>query len=157
LPKHYSKIEFLFSPNSSSGTIKIDSKFYYIKIKAKIPVYKATKIIRQYQKIIPGINVKKEIINFRFFYSPPIEKIPHNLISNKIISKNSIINKSNTEISPDVLRNQTVSVVIPSTNIRIYTTAKALQSGNIGDIIQIEMNGKTFNAKIIKKGEVEIE
>jgi len=47
-------------------------------------------------------------------------------------------------------------VVIPSKNIKIFSRAKALKDGNIGDVIPIEMNKKVFKAKIIKKGIVTI-
>jgi flagella basal body P-ring formation protein FlgA len=157
LPQKCEKIKFLFSPKTSSGDVLIDGKYYFVKIRAKVPVFVATKVIYQYKPIIPGINVKKKEIKFRFFYSKPLYSIPKNLISNKIISINSVIDRSNTEISPDVLRNQKVSVIIPSQNVSIYTSATALQSGNKGDTIKIKMHGKIFSAIIIKKGVVEIE
>ena len=156
-PKHYKTVKFLFSPKSPYGNIKIDDKFFYIKIKAKIPVYKATQIIKQNSLIIPGINVKKEIIDFRYFYSKPLNKIPKNLVASKIISKNSIINDSNTKTAPLVFKNQIVSVIINSKNITIYSKAKALKDGNKGDIIPIEMNKKIFNAIVVDKNRVTLQ
>ncbi|WP_459886351.1 flagellar basal body P-ring formation chaperone FlgA [Caminibacter profundus] len=156
-PKKYKNIKFLINPKSPSGSIKIDNSYYYIKIKAQIPVFKATQIIKQNSPILENINIKKEIVNFRFFYSKPLIKIPNNLIASKIISKNTIINESNTKIAPSVLRGERVTVIINSQNIKIYSKAKALKDGNIGEIIPIEMDKKIFNAKVIKKGIVTID
>jgi flagella basal body P-ring formation protein FlgA len=157
LPKQYKKIKFLINPKMPYGNILIDGKYYYIKIFAKIPVYKSTQIIKQNSLILENINAKKELISFKYFYSKPISKISKDLIASKIISKNSILTLSNTKIAPAVLRGEKVNVIIKSKNINISTTAKALQDGNIGDKINIQMNRKIFNAKIIKKGMVEIE
>jgi flagella basal body P-ring formation protein FlgA len=49
-----------------------------------------------------------------------------------------------------------VSVKISSGNIVIFSTAKALQDGNIGDKIKIEMNRKIFDAVVSGKNEVTI-
>ncbi|QCI28506.1 flagellar basal body P-ring formation chaperone FlgA [Caminibacter pacificus] len=155
LPKHYKKIKFLLSPKQNSGSIIIDGKYYYITIKAEIPVFVATSIIRQNSPILPY--VVKKIVKFRYFYSKPLEKISPNLIASKIISKNSVINESNTKIAPAVLRGERVSVLIKSKNITISSSAKALRDGNIGDIIPIEMNRKIFNAKVTDKGVVTLE
>ena len=156
LPKKYKKIKFLLNPKTPYGNILIDGKYYYIKIKAKIPVYKSIRIIKQNAPILENVNVKKETIDFRYFYSKPISEIPKNLIASKIISKNSILNVSNTKIAPDVMRGEIVSVKIQSKNIDIYSNAKALNDGNIGDKIKIEMNRKIFDAIVIKKGVVTI-
>jgi len=101
--------------------------------------------------------VVKKIVKFRYFYSKPLGKISPNLIASKIISKNSVINESNTKIAPAVLRGERVSVLIKSKNITISSSAKALRDGNIGDIIPIEMNRKIFNAKVTDKGVVTLE
>ncbi|WP_457560037.1 hypothetical protein, partial [Caminibacter sp.] len=110
LPKHYKKIKFLLNPKMPYGNVLIDGKYYYIKIKAKIPVFKATQIIKQNYPILENINTKKETVDFRYFYSKPISKIQKNLIASKIISKNSILTSSNTKIAPAVIRGEKVSV-----------------------------------------------
>ncbi len=157
LPKHFKTLKFLFNQKSPHGNILIDGKYYYIRIKASLPVYKATRIIKQNEPVIKNFNVKKENVDFRYFYSKPLSFIPKNTIASKIISKNAVITRSNTKKAPDVLRNSKVSVIIKSGNMEIYSTAKALQDGNRGDSIKIEMNRKIFDAKIIKKGVVTIE
>jgi len=156
LPKHYKKVKLLLNPKMSYGNILVDGKYYYIKIKAKLPVYKSLRIIKQNSPIIKNVNVTKELTDFRYFYSKPISKITKNLIASKIISKNAILTESNTKRAPAVMRGETVSVKISSGNIVIFSTAKALQDGNIGDKIKIEMNRKIFDAVVSGKNEVTI-
>jgi len=144
----------MLNPKQNSGTIRIDNKYYFIKIKAKLPVFVAKNVIYQNRPILP--NVEKKEVDFKFFYSKPLNYISDNLIASKIISKNAIINKSNTKKIPAVIKNSKVKVIIKSKNILITSSAKALRDGEINDTIQIKMNNKIFNAKIIKKGVVEI-
>ena len=151
-PKKYKNIKFLLTPKRSFGNIKIDNKFYYVKIKAILPVCKATKII----KINENIECKIEKVPFRNFYSKPILNFK-NLVASKIISKNSIINESNTKKRPLIFKNSTISAIIKSKNILITSKAKALEDGNKGDEIRILINKKIKRAKVIDKGVVEIE
>ena len=141
----------MLSPKRSFGNIKIDNKYYYVKIKAFIPVCKAINIIKTNQKI----NCKIEKVPFRNFYSSPVLNTK-NLVASKIISKNSIINKSNTKKRPLVFKNSTISVIIRSKNITITTHAKALEDGYKYDVIKILLNKKIKNAKVIDKGVAEI-
>ena len=154
-PKKYKKIEFLLSPKTSSGTIKIDNKYYYIKIKAKITIFKATKTIKQNEYILP--NAKQTTISFKYLYSTPICKIDPNLIAKNVIAKGQIIFKNSVRIAPDVIRGENVSVILNNNGVSIQTSAKALQDGNIGETIKIELNKKIIDAKVKEKGVVEIE
>ena len=154
LPKRYKKIKFLLSPKRGFGNIKIDNRYYYVKIKAKIPVCISTQIIKTNQEIINKCKIKKTV--FKNFYSKPITNITHNLVASKIISKNSIINESNTKKKPDVFKNSSVSVIIQSKNITISSTAKALEDGYRGDEIKILINKKIKKALVTNKGEVKI-
>ena len=155
-PKHYKKIDFkLVNCKLPSSTLIIDGKYYFYKIKATIKVFIARKVIRVNETIKP--NVIEKSVNFKSFYSKPLTYISEDLIASKIISKNSIINESNTRIKPLILKDENVKVIIKSNNIEIYSTAKALQDGNIGDIIKIEINNKIFKAKVVDAGVVNIE
>ena len=156
-PKRYKKIKLLLNPKMPYGNVLIDGKYYYIKLKATLPVFKTLKIIKQNSPILENVNVKKEEVQFRYFYSKPINKIPKNLIASKVISKNSILTISNTKIAPAILKGEKVRVKISSKNVVIFSNAKALKDGEIGEKIKIEMNRKIFDAKVINKGVVEIE
>ena len=90
------------------------------------------------------------------FYSPLVKDVK-NLVATKIISKNEPITKNNSKPAPDIFKNQNVEVIINSNAIEIISSAIALENGNIGEFIKIKLNGKILNAKVIKKGVVEIE
>lgn len=154
-PKKYKTIKFLISPKTSSGTIQIDDKYYYIQIKAKIALFKAVRTIKQNEYILP--NVSKEKVNFKYLYSTPLLKISPDLIAKNVISKGQIIYKNCVRIAPDVIRGEKVTVLLNNNGISIYTSGKALQDGNRGEIIKIRVNKKTLDGKVVKKGVVEIE
>jgi flagella basal body P-ring formation protein FlgA len=154
LPKHYKKIKLFLNPKLSSGLIRVDNKYYSIKIKAKIPAFVAIKTIKVNEYIAP--NVEKKYITFKTFYSPLVKDVK-NLVATKIISKNEPITKNNSKPAPDIFKNQNVEVIINSNAIEIISSAIALENGNIGEFIKIKLNGKILNAKVIKKGVVEIE
>ena len=153
-PKKYKKIVFYLSPKRSFGNIKINNKFYYIVIKAKIPVCITTQIIRLNEGILNKCKIK--LINFRNFYAKPIIHITPNLVASTIIAKDSIINTSNVKPRPLVFKNSTVSVIIQSKNIIITSSAKALQDGYKGNEIRIFINNKIKIATVIGKELVKI-
>ena len=153
-PKKYKSLKILINPKRTSGNIKIDKKYYYVRIKAFIPVFVANKIIRPNQLIKNKVTLKK--IPFRNFYAKPLKKISPLLVASKFISKNAIITNLNTKKMPLILKNSTISVIIKSKNITITSFAKALNDGYKGDIINILFRKKIEKAKVIKKGVVEI-
>jgi len=153
-PKKYKIIKIFLSPKRNYGNIKIDNRFYYIKIKAFIKVYKSTQIIKTNQTLLN--KVKLTTIPFRNFYSKPIFKLTQNLVASKIISKNSIINQSNTKKKPLIFKGSNISAIIKSKNIIIYSKAKALEDGYKGDKIKVLINKRVRNAIILERGKVEI-
>ena len=152
-PKHYKNISFkMANPKYISGNLIIDNKYYFYRINAKLNVYKAQKIIRKNEPIAPY--VKKEEINFRSFYSPPLLKISNNLIASKIISKNGIITKDNTRIKPAILKGDSVSVVFKGDTIDIYSKGKALNDANINDKVRVKIKSKIYEGILDKSLEV---
>ena len=153
-PKKYKNLKILFSHKSTSGNIKIDNRYYYVKIQAKLPVFKAKEIIKQNEFIYN--KVYKTFILFRYFSSKPLSKIDKNFIAKNIISKNAVITESNTAKAPDVFRNSDITAFVKSKNINITIQVKALKNGNIGDIIPVKVKNKILKAKIKDKNLVEI-
>jgi len=153
LPKHYKKISFrLANYKLPSSTVIIDGKYYFYNIKAFIKVYVAVNVIRVNQPILP--NVEQKTIKFRNFYSQPLTKITSDLVASKIISKNSVINKSNTKIRPTVLAGQSVSVLFEDKNIEIYAKGTALHDANAGELEKVKINGKIYEGTVDKNGNV---
>ncbi len=154
-PKRYKKLKISINPKLPGGSIKIDGKYFYVRIKALIPVFVTTQIIRPDENIKNKVILKK--IPFRNFYAKPLRDINSSLVASKIISKNAIITNFNTKKMPLVTKNSTITVIIKSKSITITSFAKALGDGYKGDIINILFRKKIKKAKIIAKGEVEIE
>ncbi|GAB6073446.1 flagellar basal body P-ring formation chaperone FlgA [Nautilia lithotrophica] len=152
-PKHYKKIDFkLANYKLPSSTLIIDGKYYFYTINAKIKVFIAQKVIRVNELIKP--NVIEKSINFRSFYSKPLTNIPDNLIASKIISKNAVINESNTKIKPLILKGESVSVIFKDENIEIYSKGTALNDANINEMIKVKINSKTYTGKVNENAEV---
>jgi len=148
-PKHYKHISFkLANYKLPNITLKIDGKYYFVTIKAKIGVYVAKKVIKTNEEIVK--NAEFKTVPFKVFYSPPLYKLNDNLIASKIISKNSVINLSNTKIKPAVLKGEKIPVIFTDKNIEIYSTATSLQDGEINQTIKVKINGKIYSGKINK-------
>jgi flagella basal body P-ring formation protein FlgA len=155
-PKKYKNIDFkLANYKMPSSTLIIDGKYYFYRIKAKIKVYTADKVIRVNELILPNVSLKS--INFRNFYSTPLIKIAPNLVASKIISKGAVINKSNTKIRPLILKGENVNVIFEDPNIEIFAKGKALSDGNLNDIIKVQINNKIYTGKVVGNGNVLIQ
>ncbi|ACM93616.1 flagella basal body P-ring formation protein FlgA [Nautilia profundicola AmH] len=152
-PKKYKKIDFkLANYKLPSSTVIIDGKYYFYKLNAKIKVFKATRVIHLNELVQP--NTTSEIIKFRSFYSQPLTVIPNNLIASKIISKNAVINRSNTKIRPLILKGDSVSVIFKDKNIEIYSKGTALNDANLNENVKVKINTKIYNGIANKNGEV---
>jgi len=152
-PKHYKHISFkLTNYKMPSSTLIIDNKYYFFTINATIDVYKALNVIRVNQLVKP--NVIKQSVKFKTFYSPPLTEIPYNLIASKIISKNAVINRSNTKIKPLILKGDSVSVVFKDTNIEIYSKGTALNDANAGENVKVKIKSKIYSGYADKNGNV---
>jgi flagella basal body P-ring formation protein FlgA len=154
-PKKYKKISFkLANPKMPSGNLIIDNKYYFYRIKAKLKVFVANRVIKKNELILP--NITKKEINFRNFYSPPIIKIDKNLIASKIISKNAVITKDNTKIKPDILKGEIVTIIFKGKGIEIYSKGKALNDANVNELIKVKINHKIYEGIVNKNKIVEI-
>jgi len=152
-PKKYSNISFkLVNYKTPSSTLIIDGKYYFFTINATVDVYKAVNVIKVNEPIKP--NVIKQSVKFRMFYSPPLNKINDSLVASKIISKNAVINKSNTKIKPSILKGETVSVIFKDKNIEIYAKGTALKDANKGDSVKVKIKSKTYTGTADDRGRV---
>jgi flagella basal body P-ring formation protein FlgA len=153
-PKKYKTISFkLVNPNSQSGDLIIDGKYYFFRINAKLKVFVANRVIRKNEFIYPNVSQKE--INFRHFYSSPLIKIDKNLIASKIISKNAVITQNNTRIKPLVLKGDIISVVFKGRGIEIYSKGKSLNDANEGEKIKVKIGNRVYEG-VLKNKVVEI-
>jgi len=153
-PKKYKKIDFKFvNYKLPFSNILIDGKYYYFRIDAIIKVFIANRVIKINEFIKPNVSLKD--VKFKTFYSKPLAKIEDNLVASKIISKNSIINESNTKIKPAILKNEKVTVIFKNNSIEIYTSGIALNDANENEKILVKVNNKTFEG-IVKNNKVVI-
>jgi flagella basal body P-ring formation protein FlgA len=152
-PKHYKKTDFkLANYKLPSSTLIIDGKYYFYTIEANIGVWTATDVIRVNMPVLGNAVFKK--IKFRTFYSKPLAKINSKLVASKIISKNAVINESNTKIRPLILRGQSVSVLFKDKNIEIYSKGTALNDANSGESVKVKISSKTYTGTADKNGNV---
>ena len=152
-PKKYKNIDFkLVNYKLPSSTLIIDGKYYFYKIKAKIKVFTAQKIIKVNELIKPNVIFK--YVEFKRFYSTPLTTLSDNLVASKVISKNSVIYETDTKIRPLILKGEYVNVIFKNSNIEIYAKGKALNEGNSDDIISVQINNKIYSGKVAKNGTV---
>ena len=152
-PKQYKNIDFkLVNYKLPSSTLIIDGKYYFYKIKAKIKVFTAQKIIKVNELIKPNVIFK--YVEFKRFYSTPLTTLSDNLVASKVISKNSVIYETDTKIRPLILKGEYVNVIFKNSNIEIYAKGKALNEGNLDDIISVQINNKIYSGKVAKNGTV---
>jgi len=125
----------------------IDADLYVFKTKRKILRGEA----------LDGRNMKKVYIKLDKFQALPIQSFSsyqakHHINEGKIITKRDI------EKLALVKRGENISVVVKNNNMEIIMGAKALQSGSLNEMIQIENEkGVRLHAKVIGKNRVEVE
>jgi len=152
-PKKYKTVDFkLANHKLPSSTLIIDGKYYFYTIKANIGVWKATDVIKVNMPVLNNAVFKK--IKFRSFYSKPLTKINSKLVASKIISKNAIINESNTKIKPLILRGQSVSVLFKDKNIEIYSKGTALNDANINESVKVKIGSKIYTGTADNNGDI---
>ena len=95
-----------------------------------------------------------KFIDFRNFYSKPIYKLSPDLAASKIISKNAVINESNTKIKPLIVSGDSINVIFQNSTIDVYAKGKALNDANIGDSVKVKIKGKIYEGKVDKNANV---
>ncbi len=162
LPLHYT-IHFqkrAYLSNKGIFYIKSDDKkiFFHYKLNAKVTVlqtknnlHRATPLTRQ--------NCQKKSIILQRFRAMPIGNINHNRYQSKhYLPANSIVTEWDVEGLDLVKRGEDVRVFLQDGTIEISFSAKALQSGKLGDTIELRnRENKRITVKIIGKNRAEVE
>jgi len=145
--------------NKGTFVVKCNKKSYFFKfqIDATIQVYKANQQIKK-DRIINSNLIRKESIEFKTFYSPPIYNIKEKeIMAKQNIPKDKIITLSMVVPAPAVKKNEIVNCFIQDGAVRIEFSAKAMQNGYIGDEIMLKrVDGKSLKGVVLKKNLVEI-
>ena len=132
--------------------------FFNAFINATLEVVSARKKIGRNEEL-SLLNTSKTKVSLEKFYAPPLMYLkPSTLQAKHTINKDSII--SSRDIRPLFLvrRGSNVNVSLDSSNLSISFTAKAIQNGCYGDIIQIiNHKGKKMKVVITGKHQAEVE
>ncbi len=163
-PKDFSSYNldqiYINSLNNSKGTFRaifnangIQKTFFFrYEFKALMPVLKAVKNISM-RHILGIADYKMDMVNFDNFLKDSFTKIPSSrLISKQNIKNGEILLKRQFEFLTLVKRNDNIQAVLNDGSLSVVIEVKALEHGNLGDIIKVRSkDNKTFYATIVSK------
>ncbi|MEA2100422.1 MAG: flagellar basal body P-ring formation chaperone FlgA [Campylobacterota bacterium] len=139
-------------------TLKNKKFFFNYTVDATINSFTARQNIKKGSELSP-LNTKKANVVFSKYRATPLQVINKSTLQAKNhIKKDSVITTRDVVMLDVVKRNSMVIVILNSSNIAITFSAKALQNGKSGDIINIQKsNGKRLKARVIGRNRVEIQ
>lgn len=132
-------------------------RFFKFFLKATIGVYVSTHPLSKSQTINPHY-VRYKNITFKSFPFRPIDESYFDDYSLKrSFKEGKMITINDLKRVLDIKRGQIIDATLTDNNIILNFKVKAMQEGNIGDIIRVKKGHyKKFNAQIISKSRVEI-
>lgn len=127
-----------------------------LKVRVFREVFVANKNIKKGEKI--SENLKKELREVTNIPDVAEETDMNNKVAAHFLKEGKIISKNDLEEEPAILKNSPVEIVLKEGAIFITTSGIALNSGKIGEKIQVLtlINKKIFSAKVLDKNKVEI-
>jgi len=136
---------------------KIRKTYYKYHIHATIPLYKAATDIQKGRTVTTDLADYSEI-PFTTLYHKPLADADFGLYAAKRhIKAGDILSFEKVARTTDIRRNEKVTAIIRDGALQLQFGAKAMQSGNIGDIIRIKKDyKKSFKARIISNTTVEV-
>lgn len=162
LPKHYEVQIQKRAYLKSKGTLSIkteDNKkiFFNFRIKATLPVVIAKERLNCGDEL-SRLNCKKKSIILDKFRAIPLQVVPYKTYEAKRrIKKDAVVTAYDILGLQLVKRGENIDVSTEDGTISISFTAKADQSGRLGDTIRvINMHGKRIKAVVIGKNRAEI-
>ncbi len=141
----------------SIKTSKNKKIFFNYTIDARVPIYLTRTKVKKDSEL-SALNTKKKSIILDKFQSKPIQTVSTGTIQSKYnLRENKILTYRNTESLDVVRKNSYINVSLSNSNMNISCSAKALQSGKIGDTITVEKSDKKrLKVKIVAKNRAEI-
>ncbi len=136
---------------------KIRKTYYKYRIDATIPLYKSSTLIQKGRVITPETAELTEI-PFTTLYHKPFDASDFNrYVAKQPIKEGTILSMEKLKRSTDIQRNDEVTALIRDGGVQLRFRAKALQEGNVGDIIRIRKDyKKRFKARILSNTTVEV-
>jgi len=140
-----------------ANRIKKKKRFFKFTLNATIGVYTTSRIIKNDQIINPHY-VNYQDIPFKSFPFKPIDDTYfYNYRSKRNIKEERIITVNDLKRVLDVKRGAMIDAKLYDGNVDLTFKVKAVEEGNIGDIIKVKRGHyKKFDAQITSKSTVEI-
>jgi len=142
-------------------TLKKDKKerkvYFKYQIFADIALYKTNRPIQRGSTITPN-DVSLATIPFKTLYHKPLtDDAFYHYVAKQNIKEDRIVTLEKLKRATDIQRNDKVTAVIKDGALALQFQVKALQDGNVGDIIRVRKDyKKQFKARVISNTQVEI-
>ena len=145
-----------FSATFTDG-FKKKKLYYTYKMVAFIDVYVAKYSIRKNHTITPRL-LKHKLVKFTHFYDQPIDEgYFFDYSAKRVIKAGQIVTKRDVKENLAINSGDFVKATIRDGLVEINFRAKAIDGGNVGDIITIKRGyKKRFKAQIVAKDRVEV-
>ncbi len=168
LPKDFStyKFEKLFinSLNSQKGSFRatfilpdssVKSIFFRYEFKAKMPILRSSKQISA-RHILSVLDYRFDEIDFGDFSKDYFTEIPvSKMISKQNIKAGEILAKRQFQMLSMIKKGDSIQAVFNDGSLNVSIEVKALEDGNLGDVIKVRgRDKKVFYATIISKKQV---
>jgi flagella basal body P-ring formation protein FlgA len=131
--------------------------YYKYSIDADIALYTAAVDIQRDRALTPEVAEQKSIPFTTLYHKPIDENDFYRYVAKQRIKSGAILSQNLLKKRTDIQRNDRVRAIIRDGALALSFEAKALQSGNAGDIIRIQKDyKKRFKARILSNTEVEV-
>ncbi len=131
--------------------------YYKYHIDADITLYTAATDLQRNRALTPDVAVQKTVPFTTLYHTPVDESAFYRYIAKQNIKADTILSLNRLKKRMDIARNDSVRAIIRDGSLSLSFEARALQSGNVGDIIKIRKSYKKFfKARILSNTEVEV-
>ncbi len=131
--------------------------YFKYNLDATVTLYKSAQPIQRGARLIPQMATKVTIPFNALYHRPITDEAFYRYVAKQHIGVNKPLTIEKFKNAPDIQRNDTVTAVIKEGGIELQFTAKALQDGNVGDIIRIRKDYKRhFKARVLSNTDVEV-
>ena len=131
--------------------------YFRYRIDADITLYAAATTLQKERAITPDVAIRKTVPFTLLYHQPIDDKDFYRYVAKQRIKAGTILTRDKLKRGSDISRNDTVTAIIRDGGVALTFEARALQSGNVGDIIKIRKDYKRqFKARIISNTRVEV-